>query len=83
MVVFIWATIFHAKEPSTNESGPHLIDIVHDRNSSLGTIEDITTPCGRISGKMGHSERAGSKDAKNIPGNKHQPIFTAGVRYFD
>jgi phosphoribosylformylglycinamidine synthase len=31
---------------------------------------------------MGHTERSGPHVAKNIPGNKHQPIFTAGVGYF-
>jgi phosphoribosylformylglycinamidine synthase len=31
---------------------------------------------------MGHTERAGSHVAKNIPGNKHQPVFAAGVSYF-
>jgi phosphoribosylformylglycinamidine synthase len=31
---------------------------------------------------MAHSERAGKKVAKNIPGNKRQPIFEAGIRYF-
>jgi phosphoribosylformylglycinamidine synthase len=30
---------------------------------------------------MGHTERAGSQVAKNLPGNKHQPIFKAGVAY--
>jgi phosphoribosylformylglycinamidine synthase len=31
---------------------------------------------------MAHTERAGTQVAKNIPGDKHQPIFTAGVAYF-
>jgi hypothetical protein len=39
-------------------------------------------PYGRVFGKIAHSERAGSQVAKNIPGNKHQPIFAAGVAYF-
>ena len=58
-----------------------MIDIGINPNGSAADIERIT-PCSRVFGKMGHSERAGSKVAKNIPGNKHQPIFTAGVRYF-
>ena len=37
---------------------------------------------GRILGKMGHSERVGANIAKNIPGNKLQPIFENGVNYF-
>ena len=63
-------------------SGAPSMDIAINPNGSLAAIEGITSPCGRVLGKMGHSERAGSKVAKNIPGNKHQPIFTAGVRYF-
>jgi phosphoribosylformylglycinamidine synthase len=51
-------------------------------NGSLAAVEGITSPCGRVFGKMGHSERAGSQVARNIPGPKHQPIFTAGVAYF-
>jgi phosphoribosylformylglycinamidine synthase len=31
---------------------------------------------------MGHSERTGAHVAKNIPGDKHQPIFQGGVDYF-
>jgi phosphoribosylformylglycinamidine synthase len=35
-----------------------------------------------VLGKMGHTERAGTLGARNIPGNKHQPLFAAGVGYF-
>ncbi len=65
-----------------DESGSPSMDIAHNPNGSLGAIEGITSPCGRVLGKMGHTERSGSRVAKNIPGNKHQPIFAAGVRYF-
>ncbi len=58
------------------------MDIAHNPNGSLGAIEAITSPCGRVLGKMGHTERSGTQVAKNIPGNKHQPIFKAGVAYF-
>ena len=58
------------------------MDIAINPNGSLAAIEGITSPCGRVFGKMAHSERAGSLVAKNIPGNKHQPIFAAGVAYF-
>ena len=51
-------------------------------NQSALAIEGITSPCGRIFGKMGHTERRGSHVAKNIPGTKHQPLFKAGVEYF-
>jgi phosphoribosylformylglycinamidine synthase len=51
-------------------------------NGSLGAIEGITSPCGRVFGKMAHSERFSRNVAKNIPGAKSQPIFEAGAAYF-
>ena len=63
-------------------NGVPSMDITINPNGSLAAIEGITSPCGRVFGKMAHSERAGSLVAKNIPGNKHQPLFTAGVAYF-
>ena len=58
------------------------MDIAINPNGSVAAIEGITSPCGRVFGKMAHSERAGTRVAKNIPGNKHQPVFAAGVAYF-
>ncbi|HRU27942.1 MAG TPA: phosphoribosylformylglycinamidine synthase subunit PurQ, partial [Treponema sp.] len=51
-------------------------------NGSAWAIEGLTSPDGRILGKMGHSERCGTFVHVNIPGNKEQRIFEAGVRYF-
>ena len=51
-------------------------------NGSVESIEGIFSPDGRVLGKMGHSERRGDFIAKNIPGNKHQPIFESGALYF-
>ncbi len=51
-------------------------------NGSAQAIEGITSPCGRVLGKMGHSERRGANVAKNIPGNKFQELFEGGVDYF-
>ncbi|MDR2314734.1 MAG: phosphoribosylformylglycinamidine synthase [Spirochaetaceae bacterium] len=51
-------------------------------NGSDFAIEGLTSPDGRILGKMGHSERTGPFLYTNIPGNKAQRIFEAGVRYF-
>ena len=65
-----------------DEHGTPSMDIAHNPNGSLAAIEGISSPCGRVLGKMGHSERAGSHVAKNIPGNKRQPVFKAGVDYF-
>lgn len=51
-------------------------------NGSLLGVEAITSPDGRVLGKMGHSERIGKNVCKNIPGEKDQRIFEAGVGYF-
>lgn len=54
----------------------------HNPNGSMFAIEGITSPDGRVFGKMGHSERLGDNVSKNVPGNKNQKIFEAGVEYF-
>ncbi|MDR1899170.1 MAG: phosphoribosylformylglycinamidine synthase [Treponema sp.] len=51
-------------------------------NGSDFAIESIVSPDGRVLGKMGHSERCGEYVHINIPGNKTQRLFEAGVRYF-
>ena len=58
------------------------MDIAYNPNHSAMAIEGITSPDGRIFGKMAHSERAGENIFKNVPGNKYQRIFEAGVNYF-
>lgn len=63
------------------EGNPSM-DISINPNGSLFAIEGITSPCGRVLGKMAHTERSGKWVAKNIPGEKHQPIFSSGVSYF-
>ncbi len=57
-------------------------DIRFNPNGSMFAIEGVTSPDGRILGKMGHSERKGSNVCINVPGNKDQMLFEAGVRYF-
>jgi len=57
-------------------------DIIYTPNGSYEAIEGITSPDGRILGKMAHSERTGRGVAINVPGNQDQPIFTGGVNYF-
>ncbi|WP_432662852.1 phosphoribosylformylglycinamidine synthase [Wukongibacter baidiensis] len=52
-------------------------------NGSFNAVEGITSPDGRIFGKMGHSERMGRDICKNIPGHKDQKLFEAGIRYFE
>ena len=51
-------------------------------NGSYYAIEGITSPDGRVFGKMGHSERIGENVYKNITGNIDQKIFESGVKYF-
>ena len=51
-------------------------------NGSYSAIEGITSPDGRILGKMAHSERRGDSVALNIYGDQDQHIFEAGVAYF-
>lgn len=65
-----------------DDAGNPSMDIAVNPNGSMAAIEGITSPCGRVFGKMAHSERSGSHVAKNLPGYKSQPIFAAGVRYF-
>lgn len=60
--------------PSMNED--------YNPNGSYGAIEGITSPDGRVLGKMAHSERIGDGVAMNIFGNQNQLIFEAGVEYF-
>ncbi|MCH5185858.1 MAG: phosphoribosylformylglycinamidine synthase [Oscillospiraceae bacterium] len=57
-------------------------DIEYNPNGSIMAVEGITSPDGRILGKMGHSERIGKNVAVNVPGEKDQKIFEAGVAYF-
>ena len=51
-------------------------------NGSIMSIEGIFSPDGRVFGKMGHSERYGDFVGRNIPGDKHQPLFESGAEYF-
>lgn len=63
-------------------SGKPTMNIRFNPNGSYSAIEGITSPDGRVLGKMGHSERIGSEICKNVPGNKDQKIFENGVKYF-
>ena len=51
-------------------------------NGSVWAIEGITSPDGRVLGKMGHTERSGYGLYKNVPGDTYQPLFEGGVDYF-
>ena len=58
------------------------MDIAFNPNGSVMAIEGITSPDGRVFGKMGHSERIGKNVYKNVIGEKDQKIFESGVKYF-
>ena len=57
-------------------------DIKFNPNGSLFAIEGITSPDGRVFGKMGHSERIADGLYKNVPGEYDIRMFEAAVRYF-
>ena len=58
------------------------MDVRYNPNGSYSSIEGITSPDGRVLGKMGHSERIGIDVAKNIPVYQDQKLFRSGVEYF-
>ena len=62
--------------------GEPTMDQRYNPNGSLLAIEGITSPDGRVFGKMGHSERYSNGTFVNVPGEKDQPLFAAGVEYF-
>lgn len=63
-------------------SGQPTNNVVFNPNGSVMAIEGVTSPDGRIFGKMAHSERIGANVSKNVPGEKDQQLFRAGVEYF-
>ena len=62
--------------------GAATADVHLNPNGSLYAIEGITSPDGRVFGKMGHSERIGAGLYKNVPGNYDIQMFKAAVKYF-
>ncbi|MDO4400353.1 MAG: phosphoribosylformylglycinamidine synthase [Coriobacteriia bacterium] len=65
-----------------NEQGIPTMNWDANPSGSLMAIEGITSPDGRVFGKMGHTERSGAGLYANFPGYTYQPIFEAGVDYF-
>ena len=63
-------------------SGNPTMEDAFNPNGSLFAIEGITSPDGRILGKMGHSERIGKGLYKNVPGEYDIRMFEAAVKYF-
>ena len=62
--------------------GKPTMDAAFNPNGSLFAIEGITSPDGRVFGKMGHSERIGADLYRNVPGNYDIQMFKAAVKYF-
>ncbi len=63
-------------------SGHATMDVRFNPNGSIQAIEGITSPDGRVLGKMGHSERVGSGLYRNVPGNYDIRMFESAVKYF-
>ncbi len=57
-------------------------DIRYNPNDSAFAIEGITSPDGRVFGKMGHSERIGNGLYRNVPGQFDMKMFESAVKYF-
>ena len=65
-----------------DENGVVSMDEEYNINGSFSAVEGITSPDGRVFGKMGHSERRGDGVAVNIYGCQDMKIFESGVEYF-
>ena len=63
-------------------NGNPTADIHFNPNNSVWAVEGITSPDGRVFGKMGHSERTGAGLYRNVPGTYDMELFRAGVDYF-
>ncbi|MBR3225523.1 MAG: phosphoribosylformylglycinamidine synthase [Atopobiaceae bacterium] len=65
-----------------DENGVPSMDWDVNPNGSVLAIEGITSPDGRVLGKMGHTERSAEGLYQNVPGNTFQPLIEGGVAYF-
>lgn len=63
-------------------NGNPVADMPFNPNGSVCAVEGITSPDGRVFGKMGHSERKGTNLYANVPFEKDMKIFESGVKYF-
>ncbi|MBQ1245627.1 MAG: phosphoribosylformylglycinamidine synthase subunit PurQ, partial [Clostridia bacterium] len=62
--------------------GNPTMDTAFNPNGSIAAIEGITSPDGRVLGKMGHSERVGKNLYRNVLGEYDMGLFTSAVKYF-
>ncbi|MGN0533246.1 MAG: phosphoribosylformylglycinamidine synthase [Eubacterium sp.] len=65
-----------------NPEGTAVAEMPFNPNGSVCAVEGITSPDGRVLGKMGHCERKGDNLYKNVPFEKDMKIFESGVSYF-
>jgi phosphoribosylformylglycinamidine synthase len=65
-----------------NMGGLPTMDVNHNPNGSVWAVEGITSPDGRVLGKMGHSERIAPGLYQNVPGNYDIHLFDAAKKYF-
>ena len=63
-------------------AGKPTLDVRYNPNGALFAIEGITSPDGRVLGKMAHLERSGKDLYRNVPGNKQMPLFEGAADYF-
>ena len=63
-------------------AGNATTDVAFNPNDSMYAIEGITSPDGRVFGKMGHSERIGNGLYKNVYGEYDIKMFSSAVKYF-
>lgn len=62
--------------------GAPSMDVESNPNGSVWAVEGVTSPDGRVFGKMGHSERVGPELYKNVPGDYNLGLFEAAKDYF-
>ena len=65
-----------------SEKGEPTLELPYNPNGSVNAIEGITSPDGRIYGRMAHAERIGENIGKNVPGDMNQMVFESGAAYF-
>ena len=63
-------------------NGNPTADIHFNPNNSVWAVEGITSPDGRVFGKMGHSERTGAGLYRNVSGEYDMKLFRSAVEYF-
>jgi len=63
-------------------NGEPTSEVQFNPNDSMWAIEGITSPDGRVLGKMGHSERVGNGLYKNVSGNYDMGLFKSAVEYY-